>query len=118
MALAYVVAGLVMIAVTWALYVHVFDPYSKSFLAEHEIEVVRSGDVFESDYSALSHKVLRATYSISAIGLILTGVLAYQRSVTVVFMGLVVAILIFYQIADYLQHRWLLETYSVVVFGV
>lgn len=114
----YVVAGLVFFAVASSLYVHVFDPFTKSFLADHDIDIVRSGDVFESDYSALCKKVLIATYSISGVGLVFVGWLAYRKSVTVVFVGLLVAILIFYQIADYLQHRWLLESYNVVVFGV
>lgn len=113
-----VIVGLVVVAIAWALYVHIFAPFSNSFLADHGIEVVRSGDALESSYSALSHKVLRTTYFISVIGTIFTLVLAYRRSVAVVFVGLLVAILLFYQVADYLQYRWLLEIYSVVVFGV
>jgi hypothetical protein len=99
-------------------YLHEVEPITSKFLSNYGCEVIRPTDLFASLYVEQAKFWLQVSYACTVAGVIQFANLLWNRRVESVFQGLLLAVLVFLQISDYLQKEWIFQSYQVLTYGV
>ena len=100
------------------IYIHVMEPVTARFLDTYGVESMKLSDAFSGDYVVECQRILVLSYSCSLCCIAQFLVLLWHRRVECVLQAIGVLVLIFLQTEDYLRQVWLLESYSVIIYGV